>query len=128
MFTCSFVAGQNIIKEGETGYSFYIIKSGKVSCESHSGDLKRTLQEKDYFGEYAVLFDIPRSLTVKAKTKLIVYKISTALLEESLGQDYRNIIIKSIMREAFLNSKNLSDSKTNLKPFLLNNESDTRFF
>ena len=108
MFTCSFVAGQNIIKEGETGYSFYIIKSGKVSCESHSGDLKRTLQEKDYFGEYAVLFDIPRSLTVKAKTKLIVYKISTALLEESLGQDYRNIIIKSIMREAFLNSKNLS--------------------
>ena len=108
MFTCSFVTGQNIIKEGETGYSFYIIKSGKVSCESHSGDLKRTLQEKDYFGEYAVIFDIPRTLTVKAKTKLIVYKISTALLEESLGQDYRNIIIKSILREALLNSKNLS--------------------
>ena len=108
MFTCSFEAGQYICKEGETGYSFYIIKSGIVNCESKSGDIKRVLQSRDYFGEYAVLFDIPRSLNVKAKTKLILYKISTALLEESLGFDYKNIILKSILRESFFNSKHLS--------------------
>ena len=108
MFTCSFDQGQIIFKEGETGYSFYIIKTGMVNCESKTGDLKRTLQSKDYFGEYAVLFDIPRSLNVRAKTKVILYKISTALLEESLGHDYRNIILKSILREALLSSKHLS--------------------
>ena len=108
MFTCSFDTGQIIFKEGETGYSFYIIKTGFVVCESISGDIKRTLQPKDYFGEYAVLFDIPRSLNVKAKTKVILYKISTSLLEESLGFKYRDIILKSILREALVNSKHLS--------------------
>ena len=108
MFTCSFDQGQLIFKEGETGYSFYIIKTGMVNCESQNGDLKRTLQSKDYFGEYAVLFDMPRSLNVRAKTKVILYKISTALLEESLGHDYRTIILKSILREALACSKHLS--------------------
>ena len=107
MFTCSFEPGKIIFKEGETGYSFYIIKSGAVICEL-GGEIKRTLQSKDFFGEYAVLFDIPRSLNVRAKTKVILYKISTALLEESLGNDYRSIILKSILREALLNSKHLS--------------------
>ena len=131
MFTCSFDQGQLIFKEGETGYSFYIIKTGMVNCESKSGDLKRTLQSKDYFGEYAVLFDMPRSLNVRAKTKVILYKISTALLEESLGHDYRNIILKSILREALVNSKHLSllgsiyyinEIYQNTKIILLNNE------
>ena len=131
MFTCSFDQGQLIFKEGETGYSFYIIKNGSVICESESGDIKRTLNTKDYFGEYAVLFDIPRSLNVKAKTKVILYKISTALLEESLGHDYRNIILKSILREALINSKHLTllssnyyinEIYQNVKIILLNND------
>ena len=108
MFTCSFDSGQIIFKEGETGYSFYIIKVGFVICESLSGNFKRTLQPKDYFGEYAVLFDMPRSLNVRAKTKVILYKISTALLEESLGMKYRDIILKSMLKEALVNSKHLS--------------------
>ena len=108
MYTCSFDPGQIIFKEGETGYSFYIIKSGTVHCESISGDVKFILQDKDYFGEYAVLFDIPRSLNAKSKTKSILYKISTSLLEESLGLDYRNIILKSILKEALQNSKHFS--------------------
>ena len=105
MFTCTFEPDQLIFKEGDTGYSFYIIKNGFVNCESQSGTIKRTLQTKDYFGEYAVLFDMPRSLNVKAKSRVILYKISTYLLEESLGFDYRNIILKSILREALLSSK-----------------------
>jgi cGMP-dependent protein kinase len=51
---------------------------------------------------------MPRSLNVRAKSKVILYKISTALLEESLGPDYRNIILKSILRESLLSSKHLS--------------------
>ena len=108
MFTCSFDQGQMIFKEGEIGYSFYIIKTGSVICKSDSGEIKRTLQSRDYFGEYAVLFDMPRSLNAISKTKVILYKISSTLLEESLGIQYRNIILKSILREALIKSMHLS--------------------
>jgi len=108
MFTCSYEPGNIIFKEGDTGYSLFIIKTGEVNCESKNGEIKRILQAKDYFGEYAVLFDIPRSLTVKAKTKISVYIISTNVLEDSIGNDYRNIILKSILREAFHKSKYFS--------------------
>ena len=108
MFTCSFDQGQMIFKEGEIGYSFYIIKTGSVICKSDSGEIKRTLQSRDYFGEYAVLFDMPRSLNAISKTKVILYKISSTLLEESLGIKYRNIILKSILREALIKSMHLS--------------------
>ena len=108
MFTCSFDQGQKIFKEGEIGYSFYIIKTGSVICKSDSGEIKRTLQSRDYFGEYAVLFDMPRSLNAISKTKVILYKISSTLLEESLGIQYRNIILKSILREALIKSMHLS--------------------
>ena len=37
LFTCSFDQGQLIFKEGETGFSFYIIKTGIVHCESKMG-------------------------------------------------------------------------------------------
>ena len=66
------------------------------------------MKAKDYFGEYAVLFDIPRSLTVRAKTKIVIYKISTNVLEDSIGSDFRNIILKSILREALHKSKYFS--------------------
>ena len=108
MYTCSYEPGNIIFKEGDTGYSLFIIKSGEVNCESKNGEIKRILQAKDFFGEYAVLFDIPRSLTVKAKTKISVYIISTNVLEDSIGNDYRNIILKSILREAFHRSKYFS--------------------
>ena len=108
MFTCSYDQGNIIFKEGDTGHSLFIIKSGEVICESKNGEIKRILKAKDCFGEYAVLFDIPRSLTVKAKNKIIIYKISSAVLEEALGNDYRNIILKSILRESFHKSKYFS--------------------
>ena len=108
MYTCSYESGNIIFKEGDIGYSLFIIKSGEVNCQSKNGEIKRILKSKDFFGEYAVLFDIPRSLTVKAKTKIVIYKISTTVLEDSLGSDYRNIILKSILREAFHISKYFS--------------------
>ena len=131
MFTCSFSKDQTIIKEGETGYSFFIIKSGIVNLQNKLGNIKITMQSKDYFGEYAVLYDMPRSLTVKAETNVILYKISTALLEESLGQDFKSIIIKSILRESLINTKHLSlmgssyyinDIYQNTKPIIFNDE------
>ena len=55
MFTCSYEPGNIIFKEGDTGYSLFIIKTGEVNCESKNGEIKRILQAKDYFGEYATI-------------------------------------------------------------------------
>ena len=108
MYTCTYEPGNIIFKEGDTGYSLFIIKSGEINCESKNGEVIRILKAKDYFGEYAVLFDIPRSLTVRAKTKIVIYKISTTVLEDSIGSDFRNIILKSILRESLHKSKYFS--------------------
>ena len=60
MYTRSYESGNIIFKEGDIGYSLFIIKSGEVNCESKNGEIKRILKSKDHFGEYAVLFYIPR--------------------------------------------------------------------
>ena len=107
MLPCFYDINQKIIKEGEIGYSLYIIKKGEVSCETKNKTIRK-LGEKDFFGEYALLFDLPRSLTVKAKTKVNVFEISNTLLEEALGKDYKCVILRSILKESFKNDNILS--------------------
>ena len=103
MYNFSFDMNQKIFLEGDISDSLYIIKNGEVECEK-DGVVIRTLKSKDYFGEYAILFDLSRTLTVKAKTRISIYKIGTNLLEDSLGKDYKSIIIKSILKESFYKS------------------------
>ena len=104
MLTCTFDIGQKIFNEGEIGYCFYIIRSGEVSCEENNKVI-RLLGANDFFGEYALLFDIPRTLTAKAKTKVNAYEISNVLLEDALGNDYKEIILRSILKASFKKDK-----------------------
>ena len=98
-----FAIGDNIINEGDMGDSLYIILEGEVNCVKEQ-KVQRILKQKDFFGEYAVLFDIPRSMSIYAKTKVSCYHISKSVLEDNLGVDYRNVILKSIIKEAFKRS------------------------
>ena len=107
MYNCTFDIGQNIFKEGDFGDSLFIIKKGEVDCEKNN-QVIRVLKSRDIFGEYAVLFDIPRSLNCCAKTKVNCFQISNTQLIETLGKDYKVIILKSIIKQAFKSSKHLS--------------------
>ena len=98
-----FAIGDNIINEGDMGDSLYIILEGEVNCVKEQ-KVQRILKQKDFFGEYAVLFDIPRTMSIYAKTKVSCYHISKSVLEDNLGADYRNVILKSIIKEAFKRS------------------------
>ena len=98
-----FAIGDNIINEGDIGDSLYIILEGEVNCVKEQ-KVQRILKQKDFFGEYAVLFDIPRTMSIYAKTKVSCYHISKSVLENNLGADYRNVILKSIIKEAFKRS------------------------
>jgi CRP-like cAMP-binding protein len=57
------VAGVAIITQGEAGDAFHVIGSGSVDV-SVDGTYRRTQGPGEYFGEIALLRDVPRTATV----------------------------------------------------------------
>lgn len=62
--------GEAIVREGEEGHTFYIIVRGKfeVTKQTENAGERRvaTLQDGDYFGEIALMKEVPRTATVRA--------------------------------------------------------------
>ena len=61
-----FQAGTPIVREGETGDRFYVVRDGEVSI------LGRTFGPGEAFGEIALLRDVPRTATATAVTDVTV--------------------------------------------------------
>lgn len=73
--------GLSIVREGEVGYVFYVLKAGRAEV-SHEGTLLRVLEPGDFFGEVAIFGDGKRSTTVTARGDVEVW----AMFGTSLGQ------------------------------------------
>jgi predicted MFS family arabinose efflux permease len=69
-------AGQVVIREGDSGDFFYVVADGAldVSCDEGQNTLD-PLHGGDYFGEIALLRDIPRTATVTARTNALLYAL-----------------------------------------------------
>ena len=127
MYACIFEIQQNIFNEGDIDDCLYIIKEGEVQCEKDN-KIIRILKSRDFFGEYAILFDIPRSLSCSALTKVICFKIPNSLLYETLGKNYKMIILKNIMKEAFKNSFYLKIFQSSIYIDPLFNDSEIKLY
>jgi len=69
-------AGATIVRAGDVGDRFYIVDSGTVGIGLGNGE--KQSGAGDYFGEIALLRDVPRTATVTAETATRLYVLERA--------------------------------------------------
>ena len=92
--------GQVLFNQGDMGDAAYIIVDGEadVIVNTPGGELTvATLARNDFVGEIAILCDVPRTATVKAKNQLVTLVISKELFFR-LVSEFPQMAVE-IMRE-----------------------------
>jgi MFS family permease len=69
-------AGEQVVHAGDIGDRFYIVRDGEFDIEID--DLHKTARGTDYFGEIALLRDVPRTATVTASVDSRLYALQRA--------------------------------------------------
>jgi len=85
--------GEVIFEQGDPGAAFYAIRSGQADVIEDDA-LVRTLQAGSFFGEVALLLDVPRTATVQARTPVRAYRID---------RDGFDRVVKDAFRRGTLN-------------------------
>ena len=75
-------AGEVVIRAGDVGDRFYIVAGGELEVDA--GGLHAVAREGDYFGEVALLRDVPRTANVTAVVDSRLYAIQRAEFVEAV--------------------------------------------
>jgi len=100
----TFEDGDVIIRAGEVGDTFYVIRSGHVGLmvAAPNGEevLNATLGEGEFFGEVALLTGRPRTATIHAHGPVELMELSRADFD-SISEEYPNVrkVVEDYMRE-----------------------------
>jgi CRP-like cAMP-binding protein len=67
-------AGETVFRQGDHGDRFYIVDAGEIEIEI-DGRVANVLEPGDHFGEIALLRDIPRTATARARRETRLYSL-----------------------------------------------------
>jgi MFS family permease len=91
-------AGEVVIRAGDSGNTFYIVGDG--SLEITGDGLRTTADEGDYFGEIALLRDVPRTATVTALVESRLYVLQRDdFLAAVTGHEAAHAVGHSVVEE-----------------------------
>ena len=116
----TFKNGEVIVKEGDTGKSFFQIVEGSAYVYAGTGkedQIKLGVMEAgEYFGEMAILEAYPRSASVIAKGTVVVNEIPETELNSYLAEDPKRII--ELMRHLGNRIQNMANDYSESKALL----------
>ncbi|MEX2457611.1 MAG: cyclic nucleotide-binding domain-containing protein [Actinomycetota bacterium] len=84
----NFQPGETIVRKGAVGDAFYAIRSGQVDV-THGRARVTTLGPGEYFGEVALLLDVPRTATVRARTPVRAYRLDRKGFRRLVARAFR---------------------------------------
>ena len=67
-------AGESVVQQGDIGTRFYVIASGRVSVDIDGSEI-RELGPGGWFGEIALLRDVPRTASITAMTDVSLWGV-----------------------------------------------------
>jgi hypothetical protein len=71
-------AGETVVEQGAEGHRFYVVAAGEADVFGDGRHI-RTLRGGDWFGEIALLRDVPRTAEVRARQALTLYALERAV-------------------------------------------------
>lgn len=83
----SFKKGEVVLREGDIGRDFYLIDEGSVNV-TKDGELLNSYGSGMYFGELALIYDLPRAATITATSDTLKLEVlSKTGFEQLIGPD-----------------------------------------
>jgi CRP-like cAMP-binding protein/Zn-dependent protease len=85
--------GETILEQGQVGDAFYTVRSGQVEVY-RDGEIVRTMGPGAYFGEIALLQDVPRTATVVARTPVRAFRLDREGFDRIVVKAFRKGTLK----------------------------------
>ena len=80
----------DVVKSGEKGDAYYVVGSGHLVVIEDDGEVVRDLGPGDYFGEVALLLDVPRTATVRSRTPARLFMLDRPAFNKVIASAFRS--------------------------------------
>jgi CRP-like cAMP-binding protein len=74
--------GETVLRQGEPADRFYVLLTGMLTVRQEGRGERGVLRPGDYFGEVALVMDVPRTASVSALTPAVVASCDRATFDE----------------------------------------------